>query len=136
MEPKTIPTWASGCVLKHGFDAIRVMCDLIEAGLKNGEVSANDISPANRETFEEPKVIGSIMKIAMSNCGFYPKTISDEYHRTYFLMIKSTTKKTHGRMITVWELKHHHLAMMAKAELMAALPIVGFADDDPQGDLF
>jgi len=135
MEPKTIPTWASGCVNKYGFDAIRVMCDLIEAGLKNGEVSANNISTANRETFAEPKIIGAIMKIAMSNCGFAQKTV-ESTGRTYFLMIKSTKKKTHGRMITVWELKHHHMAMMAKAELMAALPIVGFTDDDSQGDLF
>jgi len=42
-EAKVQESWLIGCLSKRTPDAIRILTDLIEAGLRNGKVSANDI---------------------------------------------------------------------------------------------
>ena len=134
MIDKETPSWAEGCIKKYSFDAIRVMLDIIEAGLKKGEASANDVSPASRENFEEPKVIGAIMKASMRAMGFSQRTIKLT-GRTYFLMVKNITKSTHGRMINVWQLTNPSNALEVKNWLESMLPI-GKKTEIEQGELF
>jgi len=127
-----VPSWAIGCVNKHGFDAIRVMLSLIETGLKYGQVSSNDIPLSVRDKFEQPKVIGSVMKIAMTNCGFMQKTII-QGSKTYYLMEKSVFKKTHGRLVSVWELVSHSKARKVHYDLM---DVIHNIPQEQTGELF
>ena len=72
-------------------DAVRILCDYIEAGLRKGYCTANDIR--TRE-FQERNIIGGATK-CLPQVGFVK---SDRY-------IKATHQKAHGRMIAVWELR-------------------------------
>ena len=86
----TIDTWVMPTLAKHSPDAIRVLMDLIEAGLKRGECSALDIRDLH---FDQPNVIGATMK-TLRRLGF----VHTDRRAT------STIKRKHGRRVDVWEL--------------------------------
>jgi hypothetical protein len=68
-----------------------VLCDLLEAGIKNGCCSANDIRDI---TFNQPNIIGGIFKI-LPKFGFLH---TDR-------RVKTIARKKHARRVDVWEVK-------------------------------
>jgi len=84
------PAWCRGVLLKRTPDAIRVMVDLVEDGVRNGECSALDVRDVH---FDQPNVIGSVFKI-LHRLGF---THTDR-------RVKSKVKRKHARRVDVWEL--------------------------------
>ena len=129
---KDLPDWAVGCINKHSTDAVRVILDILEAGLKRGEVSSNDVSLATRERFAQPKVIGAIMKSCMHGMGFKQKTVHASGGKTYYLMLKSNVEKAHGRMVAVWELSDHLDALKARRKFS---DMITYNDQPKQGEL-
>ena len=95
-------TWVKGILSKRTPDAIRILMDLIEAGLKNGQCSALDVRDVR---FAQPNVIGAVFKIL-------PKVGFSHTDRR----IKSTVYRKHGRRVDVWELTDRQ-----KAERLLAI---------------
>ena len=81
-------SWLVGCLSKRTPAAIRILSDLIEAGLRNGKVSANDIKDVH---FDQPNVIGCTMRL-LPKFGFEH---TDE-------RVKMTAKRKHKRRADVW----------------------------------
>ena len=104
---KNYDSWLIGCIKKRTPDAIRILMDLLEAGLRNGEVSANDIADRN---YVQPNVIGCTMKI-IAKFGF---NHTDR-------RIKTTAKKKHARRVDVWVLEHRWKAEMALAHMQHSI---------------
>ena len=85
------PSWLTGMLSKRTPDAVRCLLDLIEAGLRNGRVSANDI---RQQDISEPNVIGGVFK-TLPRFGFVH---TDE-------RVTTTAKRKHARRVDVWELR-------------------------------
>ena len=83
-------SWLKGMLAKRTPDAIRILCDLIEAGLRKGECSANDIRDI---TFAQPNIIGGVFK-TLPKFGF---THTDKREVTQ-------RARKHGRRVDVWTL--------------------------------
>lgn len=82
--------WLKPLLAKRTPDAIAILMDLVQAGLRNGECSANDIQP---RALAEPNVIGGVFKI-LPRFGF---THTDR-------RVKTTERRKHARRVDVWEL--------------------------------
>lgn len=82
--------WLDGLLAKHSLDAIRVLADLVEAGLFKGECSANDLKTRD---FDQPNIIGGAFKLLRS-VGF----VSTDR------IAKAQAGPRHAGLILVWEL--------------------------------
>ena len=96
-----LESWCRGILLKRSPDAIRVLVDLLEAGLKHGECSPNDMRDI---CFDEPNVIGSVFKI-LPRFGFVQ---SDRRVATQLV-------RKHKRKVFIWELRDPQRAQVALA---------------------
>ena len=99
--------WLEPMLAKRSPDAIRVLCDLLEAGLKNGECSANDVRDVR---FDEPNVIGGCFKL-LPKFGFVH---TDR-------RVKTEAAKKHYRRVDVWELSSRGKAEAVIAQLRGTL---------------
>lgn len=86
------PAWLTGILKKRSLLALRIILELIEVGLRQGEVSANDITVVY--TKDEANTVGACFKI-LPRFGFVH---TDKRVRT-------ETRKKHGRRVDVWELR-------------------------------
>jgi len=100
-------SWLTGCLSKRSPDAMRILCDLLEAGLRNGTCSANDIRPI---VLAQPNVIGCVFKL-LKNFGF----IHTEKR------IKTTAAKKHGRRVDVYLLTDTSKAIEAVNRIRSML---------------
>ncbi len=100
-------TWLRPLLAKRSPDAVRILCDLLEAGIRKGECSANDVRDTH---FEQPNVIGSVFKI-IRKFGF----IHTERR------IKTVIKRKHSRRVDVWELADRSKAENAVTKLRSIL---------------
>lgn len=83
-------SWLQPLLAKRTPDAIRVIIDLVQAGLRNGECSANDVRDVE---FDEPNIIGGAFK-CLRAIGFVSTNEA----------IKSTKPHRHAGMILKWKL--------------------------------
>lgn len=84
------PTWVAGLIAKRTPDVLRVLSELVEAGLSRGHCSANDVK--SRE-LAEPNVIGATFK-TLRQLGF--KQLDER--------IEPAFKSQHGRKVFKWAL--------------------------------
>jgi len=91
--------WLVGCIKKRTPDAICILSDLLQAGIRNGECSANDIRDRD---LAQPNVIGCTMKL-LTGFGF----------KHTDRRVKTTAKKKHARRVDVWTLEHRWKAERA-----------------------
>ena len=101
--------WLRPMLAKRSPDAMRVLCDLLEAGLRKGEVSANDVRDVH---FDNPKIIGGVFKL-LRKFGF---THTDR-------RVKVIAKRKHGRLVDVWELTERSKAEQALQSMRSWLGI-------------
>jgi len=99
--------WLRGIIAKRPLEILQILCDLLDAGLRNGCCSPNDIK--SRE-WSSPKVVGATFKL-LRKAGF----------RQLDRRIKPNTKTSHGRLVHVWELEHRWKAEQAKAQIAQKL---------------
>ena len=118
---KDLESWCIGCISKRTPDALDVMSDLLEAGLRKGEASANDVRDRN---FAEPNIIGSTMQAIMSNCGFRISRAN---------MIKAVGKQKHSRYVPTWILAERHKAEAMVRQLRKTM--LGYEPESKQGRL-
>jgi len=116
IEPKT-PTgdyegWLRGMLGKRTPDAVCVLGDLLEAGLKRGECSAKDVRD---RSFSQPNVIGGVFRL-LPRMGFICNYARRE---------KMTDKKKHSRSVPVWELKEAWRAQTALQKIQRNLLFCG-----------
>lgn len=104
---ETPDAWLRPMLMKRSPDALRILMDLIEAGLRKGEVSANDIRDI---PLEEPNVIGGIFKI-LPKFGF----------RHTDKRVKTINAKKHSRRVDVWALETPTLAQKAISHIKTIL---------------
>ena len=83
-------TWLSGIIRKRTPDGLRVLSDLLEAGLRKGETSAADLRDVR---YAEPNIIGATFRL-LPRFGF----------RHTDRRVKMTAARKHGRRVDVWEL--------------------------------
>lgn len=83
-------SWLKPLLAKRTPDAIAILMDLVQAGIRNGEASANDIQP---RALAEPNIIGGVFKI-LPRFGF---THTDK-------RVKTTATRKHARRVDVWAL--------------------------------
>ena len=84
-------SWLQPILAKRTPDAIRVLTDLVQAGLAKGECSANDVRDVE---FSEPNIIGSAFK-CLRALGFVSTGT----------VLKSTKPHRHAGMILKWRLE-------------------------------
>jgi len=96
---------------------MRALTYLMEAGLKNGQVTANDIP--EDIYFEQPNVIGASFK-DLRHFGFRKTNVT----------IKAKAAKKHGRDLPIWELVD---SMAAKRWIRAVKRLV--LDRTPVGQM-
>ena len=96
------PGWLVGILNKRSTKAVRILLELIEVGLRNGKVSANDVTVDVEKS--EANVIGAVFKI-LPRFGFVHTD----------LRVKTTDPRKHGRRVDVWDLQRPSLA----SQLMA-----------------
>lgn len=105
-------SWLKGMLSKRTPDAVRILCDLVEAGLRKGECSANDIRDI---VLEEPNIIGGVFKI-LPKFGFTHTDRREVMKR----------KKRHGGRVDVWELTDTYsaqqLLVQLKGHLLGTVP--------------
>ena len=89
MKNDTPDSWLNPMLRKRPLEAIRVLSELIEAGLARGQVSANDISVYTCC----PNSIGAAFKL-LKRYGFVQTNER----------IKPDEKCKHGRLLFVWQL--------------------------------
>ncbi len=80
-------------IAKRTADSMSVLTDCLEAGIRNGKLTANDIRDKG---FAEPNVIGGTMRACLPGCGFV-------VDRTR--MIQTKAEKKHSRWIPTWILE-------------------------------
>jgi hypothetical protein len=85
------PTWLTGIVTKRTPEVLRMLMELCEAGLRNGEVSGNDLTERN---IAQPNAIGATFKL-LGKVGFV----------TTNRIRRSTNVKSHGAIILIHELR-------------------------------
>lgn len=101
-------SWLVGLLNKRPLDSIRVLLDLVGAGLARGECSANDVA----SYVSEPNTIGCAFRV-LKRYGFIQ---SDR-------RIKPVDKCKHGRPLYVWELKDRNQAEVFLAALRRVLVV-------------
>ena len=84
--------WLVGIIEKRTPDVLRVLSELVAAGLKRGYCSANDVISRD---LAEPNVIGATFK-TLKRLGF----------RQLDTRIAPKHESQHGRKVFVWELEH------------------------------
>lgn len=89
-------SWLEPILAKRTPDAIRVLTDLVQAGLAKEECSANDVRDVD---FSEPNIIGSSFK-CLRALGFVS---TNE-------VLKSTKPHRHAGMILKWRLEDRRKA--------------------------
>jgi len=94
-----------------------VLLQLIEAGLRRGECSPNDITI--EYTKDECKVIGAVFKL-LKRFGFVQL---DQ-------RIKNTNPASNGRKVHVWELQNRYKAELYVKHLRKEL--ISQTNDEPQ----
>lgn len=85
------PGWFTGLKSKRPLEWMRALTYLVEAGLKQGYTTANDIPDDIR--FEQPNVIGASFK-DLRHFGFKKTNTT----------VKAKAKRKHGRDLPIWEL--------------------------------
>ena len=109
-----LESWCRGILLKRSPDALRIIADLLEAGLKRGQCSANDIRDVR---FDEPNIIGGVFRI-LPRFGFQQ---TDR-------RVKPLVARKNGRKVYVWELVDHEKARTVQRILTGIL----VSHEDPQ----
>jgi len=95
--------WLKPLLQKRSPDALRILLDLLEAGFRKGEASANDIRDIQ---LDQPNVIGGVFKI-LPKFGFIH---TDK-------RVKTLSKKKHARRVDVWEMAEPSKAQMVISHL-------------------
>lgn len=105
-------SWLAGILRKRTPDSMRVLADLLEAGLRKGECTANDVRQTD---FAEKNIIGATMKL-LRNFGF-------EYRGGHTHTI---AKQKHRREIKIWVLidrrKAEEILITFRRTLLNAMP--------------
>jgi len=114
------PAWLRGILQKRTPDALRILGDLVEAGLKKGHCSANDI--VHRD-LAEPNIIGSVFK-TLKGLGFRQSDFREE----------ARFKSQHGRKVFRWVLEDGAKARLFLREVGGIA--FGYAQGETQGSLF
>jgi len=89
-------TWLKPLLAKRTPDAIVILADLIQAGLRNGTASANDIQP---RALAQPNVVGGVFKV-LPKFGFIHTD----------MRVKTIVPKKHARRVDVWALSNRSKA--------------------------
>ena len=84
-----LESWCKGIIRKRSIDALRVLLDLLDAGLMRGYCTANDIK--HRDMMES-KLIGACFKV-LPGMGFRIDRAQQ---------VVCTNPKSHGRWIPKW----------------------------------
>lgn len=114
-------SWLIPLLQKRSLDGMRILCDLLEAGILKGECSANDIREIS---LSQPNIIGGVFKI-LKKFGF----------KHTERRIKTIAARKHSRRVDVWELENHMLAMKASGEIKKILLDAAFKTAE-QKELF
>jgi len=124
---ETFETAIDNMILKRTPDSISVLMDCLEAGLRKGEITANDIRD---KEWTEPNVLGGTMRACLPACGF--RIDRSRPH------IKAIAKKKNGRMLPVWVLDEPVKAGHAIAKLKRiTFDLIGAEEKgETQGQLF
>lgn len=109
-------TWLTGILKKRTPDSIRILCDLIEAGIKQGHCSANDVRDVE---FDEPNIIGATFKL-LPKLGFKVNRARQ---------VQTQADKKHKRWVPVWELVDRRTAWDSLDQFKAH--ILGLRPDRP-----
>jgi hypothetical protein len=117
-KPPEPESWAVGTIGKHGADAIRVCCDILEAGLRTGRMSAADMRDIR---FAEPNVVGAVFHACARKCGFR-KAVPGQDDKPWF--VKMGPKRKHARPVPVWVLDEPAKARLYLKALTSALVAV------------
>jgi len=99
--------WLQPLLRKRSPDAIRILCDLLEAGLRKGKCSANDVRDVH---FEQVNIIGGVCKV-IKKFGF---THTDRREKTI-------AKRKHSRRVDIYELTDRSKAESALAPMRVVL---------------
>jgi hypothetical protein len=91
-ESAKLEAWCEGCLRKRSPDAIRILMDLLQAGLKNGHTTANDVRIGGK--LAEPNIIGCVFR-SLKGLGF---RVDRETYR------QACGPQKHGRYIPTWRL--------------------------------
>jgi hypothetical protein len=95
-DKPTTETWVTGCIAKRTPDALRILMDLVQAGLRNGECSALDVRDVH---FDEPNIIGCTMRL-LPKLGFVH---TDR-------RVANVIRRKHYRRVDMWELRERYKA--------------------------
>lgn len=114
------PVWLVGIITKRTPDVLRVLSELVEAGISRGYCSANDVQ--SRE-MAEPNVIGATFK-TLKKLGF--RQLDERLEPKY--------RSQHGRKVYKWELVEPQKARQFLTAVRSKLLTVGMYD--PQPELF
>ena len=101
-------TWLTGILKKRTPDSIRILCDLLEAGIKNGHCSANDVRDVD---FAEPNIIGATFKL-LPKLGFKVNRARQ---------VQTKADKKHRRWVPVWELVDRGKAYLGVGQIRHCL---------------
>ena len=114
-------------IMKRTPDSISILMDCLEAGLRKGEITANDIKD---KEWAEPNVVGGSMRACLPACGF--RIDRSRPH------IKAIAKKKNGRMLPVWVLEEPYKAGQVMAKLRRlTFDLIGTEEKgETQGRLF
>jgi len=115
-----MPTWLSGIITKRTPDVLKVLAELVEAGLSRGYCSANDVKSRD---LPEPNVIGATFK-TLRHLGF----------RQLDERLEARFESQHGRKVFKWQLDEPHKAREFLAAVRASLLKVGMFEK--QRELF
>lgn len=100
-------SWLSGILRKRTPDSMRILCDLLEAGLRKGNASANDVRQTD---FEQKNIIGATMKL-LRKFGF-----EHQGGHTY-----TVAKQKHRREIKIWILINRQKAETTISKMRSIL---------------
>jgi hypothetical protein len=110
---KGLESWCIGCLQKRAPDAVRILCDCLEAGLRKGEVTANDVRDIQ---FVEPNIIGATFRGKLPGLGF---------RCDHTRVVKTVSEKKHSRWVPTWVLEERWKAEKALEVLKNAMFRVG-----------
>lgn len=105
-------------IAKRTPDALSVLSDALEAGLRKGHVTANDIRNRN---FAEPNIIGGTFRSCLSKCGF----VCDHSR-----VVKAEAEQKHGRWVPIWVLEQPEKAREVLRKIRSVIMCV---ENDGQG---
>lgn len=110
------PSWLTGILKKRSLLSLRILLELIEVGLRNGEVSANDVTVET--TKENCNTIGATFKI-LHRFGFE--------HTDRRVVMKA--KRKHKRRSDVWEMANPGIAEMYIKHLSREVSLSGEVEE-------